>query len=115
MGPIGDFICKQLTGTASENTNKVGEKINSVLSLVISFLATLAGIWFLFQVIIAGYGWLGSGGDKNSLEQSRDKITWSFIGLLTVVVSWALAGLIGKIIGLDILNPGAALGKLLTP
>lgn len=113
LGPIGDFVCN-LTGTKEENTTLVGNKLDSVISVIIAVLATIAGVWFLFQIIVAGLGWLGSGGEKASLEQSRNKITWAFIGLITVVGAWAVAGLIGKIVGIDIMHPGAALGKILT-
>ena len=47
------------------------------------------------------------------METAKNKITYALIGLVVVVAAWVIMGIIGKILGLDILNPGAILPTLL--
>lgn len=100
FGPIAEFLCKGATAS------QVGERLNTVLSGVIGFLTAIAGLWLIFQLIVAGYGWINAGGDKTRLEAARLKIYHSIIGLIVVVVAWVIIGLIGRLLGLDILDPG---------
>lgn len=108
MGLIADFLC----GLEPGDTVKVGVRLNAALSGIIGFMTIVAGLWFMIQLITAGYGWISAGGDKHNIEMARDKIVNAVIGLIIVVVAWVIVGLLGKIIGLDILNPGAVLEKL---
>lgn len=106
FGPIAELLCK------TNDKVTVGNALNKVLSGIIGFLTIIAGLWFIFQFITAGYQWISSGGDKNEVSQARDKITWSLIGLIIIVAGWAIIGVIGKMLGLSILNPGEILQTL---
>ncbi len=75
--------------------------ITGLLSGVIGFMTTCAGIWFLFQFIIGGFYWITAGGDKGKLEQSRDRITNAIVGLLVVVAAYAILTLTGYFTGID--------------
>ena len=83
-----------------------------ILSIVIAVITVIAGIWFLFILIIGGLGVISAGDNKNSLEEARKKIITGLIGLVIVIAAIFLAQLIGTIIGLDILNAGSALQNL---
>ncbi len=106
FGPIAKILC------GNKDNSVVGEQLNKIISTIIGVLTSVAAIWFIFQFIIAGYQWIQSGGEKSNLDQARDKITNSLIGLIIVVVAWIVMGVIGKILGLDILNPGKLLQNL---
>ncbi|MCJ7740707.1 pilin [Candidatus Microgenomates bacterium] len=108
FGEIAKAMCNLGIGDSA----KVGNQLNKALSGIIGFLTIVAGLWFIFQIIIAGYGWMNAGGDKNHLEEARNKIVNALIGLIIVVSAWVITGLIGKIIGLNILNPGAVLQNI---
>jgi hypothetical protein len=73
------------------------------ISSIIGIMTILGAIWFIFQVIIGGIGWISAGGDKNKLQQARDRITNSLIGLIIVVAAWAILALVGIFFGWDIL------------
>lgn len=103
LGPFGELLCDK------NDKELVGNTLNKGLGNIIGFMTIIAALWFMFQFIIGGYQWIASGGDKNNLEQARDKIINSIIGLIIVVVAWIIVGLIGKLLGLDILNPGSVL------
>lgn len=85
------------------------ERLAVILSNVIGFLTIVAGLWFMIQFILGAVSWISAGGDKGKTTQAKDKLTESVIGLAIVVGAYAIAGLIGVILGLDFLNIGAAL------
>lgn len=86
------------------------EKIGLILfiSRIIRVVTIVAGIFVMFNIIYAGYLYLSSSGDSATHGKVRDKITFSVVGLLIIVVSYTAAGLIGLILFDDpnfILNP----------
>lgn len=108
FGPLAEFLCKEgLEGL------EVGNRLNTVISGLIGFLTTIAGLWLIFQLIVAGYQWINAGGDKNNIEAAQKKIYHSIIGLIVVVLAWVIIAIIGTLLGLDILNPGKILQNLL--
>lgn len=108
LGPIAKALCA-VSGSKDQATQEAGKQLNNVISVLIGVMTGVAGIWFIFQFITAGYQWIQSGGDKEQLSQARDKITNSLIGLIIVVGAWIIIGIVGQILGLKILNPGQIL------
>lgn len=108
LGMIAEFICK-LSADKETAKSQVGNQLNKLFSGIISFLTLVAALWFAIQFIIAGFNWINAGGDKNSATAAFQRMTNAIVGLLIVVAAWVIIGLIGKLIGLDILNPGAAI------
>ena len=109
LGPIAEFVCTKLIDNPTADRIEVGKKLNEILSFIIGFMTVVAALWFIFQFITAGYQWISSSGDKGKLETAQKKLQYSIIGLVIVVSAWVVIGLIGRIIGLDILNPGKIL------
>ncbi len=109
LGPVAKALCN----LNSSNTELVGGEFNRIIGVFLGFMTITASIWFMFQMITAGYGWLSAGGDKTKTEAAWHKITNSTIGLVIVVSAWILIGLIGRIVGLDILNPGKMFNMLI--
>jgi hypothetical protein len=89
-----------------------GDRIAQVLSGVVGFMTIAGAIWFLFQILTAGLGWISAGGDKNKLTEARERLTNAFIGLTVVVAAWAILALAGVFFGVPFTNPGAILEKV---
>ena len=106
LGPFANLFCKPKDTAAAE---QAGIQLNKVISTIIGVMTAVAAIWFIFQFIVAGYQWIQSGGEKNALSEARDKITNSLIGLIIVVGAWLIIGVVGQVLGLEILNPGKLL------
>jgi len=85
--------------------------LNKTISIIIGIMTVVAGIYFLFLIIIAGYQWLSSGGDKAGVEAARNKLTFGIIGLVIVVAAFALISVIGQILGIEFLQLGETLGS----
>lgn len=78
------------------------------VSTLIRFATIIAGIWVLFNFILAGYTYLTSSGDAGAHGKVQNKITMSVLGLILIVATYTLIGIIGFIFFGDagyILNP----------
>lgn len=83
-----------------------GDGIFMLLSNIFKLAGAIAGIFFVVQIILAGYGYLSSSGDPKKTEAAFAKIWQSLIGLLIISGAFVLTSFIGKILGLnDILKP----------
>lgn len=109
LGPIAKALCNSGTSTT------VGEQTNLVISGIIGFLTIVAGLWFGLQMILGGYDWINSAGDKGKLESARNKIVYAIIGIVVVVSAWVIVGLIGQLLGINIFNPGDILESMGRP
>lgn len=84
-----------------------------LISNIIGFMTIVAGLWFTFQVLLAGFQWLASGGDKTKLEGARGKLTSAVIGLAIVVFAIFFIRLITALLGIEtILNIEKAVGTI---
>jgi hypothetical protein len=86
----------------------------TIISSILGFLTIVGGLWFTVNFILAAVSWISAGGDKGKTQQAKDKITNAVIGLAIVVGAYAIAGLVGSILGLDFLNLSGAI-KIISP
>ena len=101
-GGFGPWAEKIIGGTQPESL------LASILSNIIGAMTIGAGIWFLFQAIIAGYNYMNAAGDKARIENAGRKLTNSLVGIALVVAAYGFLSLIGSFLGIEFLN----LGKL---
>jgi hypothetical protein len=113
LGPFGKWACN-LQGGAT-GAVEAFKNLASAISNIVGALTIIAGLFFIFQFIIAGFGWITSGGDKTALSAAQQKITSSLIGLVVVVAAIALIDIIGRFLGLKILLDPEELVKQLNP
>ena len=78
------------------------------ISQIIKLVTIAAGIWTMFNFILAGWIYLTAGGDSSASEKVSTKMTNSVIGLVIVALSYSIAALLGLLIFGDadfFLNP----------
>ena len=90
-------------------------KFTNVISVTIGVITISAGIWFIIQMFIGAFQWLSSGGDKQTAENARKRLTNAVVGLFVVVASYALISLVGLIFGIKILDVVDVFNNLPTP
>lgn len=95
LGPFGECIYGPGDGPRAVTG------IASIVSSIVGVMTLGAGIWFLFQVIIGGFSWITSGGDKSKLETARHRINDAFIGLVVVVAGWGILALASQFFNTD--------------
>lgn len=90
-----------------------GGGLINLLSNLLKLLVVVAGLYVLFNLILAGYQFISAGGDSKSVEAAWAKIWQSLIGLLIVAGAFVLAAIFGWLI---FGNPSAILQpKIYTP
>ena len=96
----------------STDTDGVLSNLEQIISTIIAFITVLGGLFFLFNFLVAAFGMITTGGDKGKLENARDRMIYSVLGLIIVVATYAIVGLLSSVIGLDILNPAEQIRNL---
>ncbi len=83
------------------------------LSNLIGFLTILGAMFFIVQFILGAFSWLTAGGDAGKVEKARNQLLNGVIGLVIIVMSYSIIGLIGGIIGIDLINLESTLNTIL--
>lgn len=104
--PLGTISGTGNLNPTNLSKNTVRDTFNSTISALLGLLTLLGGLYFLFQIIFAGYTILNSSGDSAKLSEGRQKITFGVLGLAIVVAAYLLIALIANLLGLTfIYNP----------
>jgi len=90
----------------SEGASGAGavENADKLISNLIGFVTILAGLFIMVQFFLAAWVWISSGGDAGKLQKARDRMIQAVIGLVLIVAAYGIIGLIGTLIGIDILD-----------
>ncbi len=56
-------------------------------------------------ILIAGFNYITSSGDKQRIQTATNMITYGIIGLVIAVAAFAITQIVGRIGGFDFLNP----------
>jgi len=83
--------------------------LGNLLSSIITTLTIVGGLAFVIFFFIGGLKWITAGGDKAKVSEAQAQMTQAAIGLIVIVVSTFVVGIVGAVLGIDILNPFASL------
>lgn len=72
-----------------------------LIQTIISWLLTFAGVVALILIIYSGIKLITSGGDPKQVEGAKKILTYAIIGLLVVLLSFAIVSLIAYATGVD--------------
>lgn len=110
IAQFGSFQSQSpLTQGAEEDP---GANLELILSNVIGFLTILGSVFFIVYFLIAAMEWISSGGDSGKLSNARNKMLHGILGLIILVSAYGIIGLIGTVIGIDILSPASLLDSI---
>lgn len=73
----------------------LGQAIGNFFTIALAVAIVLV----LIMLILGGYEWITSGGDKEAVAKARNRIINALIGLVVLAVAFALARLAGQITG----------------
>jgi hypothetical protein len=68
------------------------------LTNVLRLVFVVAGIYAFINFIMAGFQYMNAAGDSKALTAAWDRIWQSFIGLIVIIASFALAALMGQLL-----------------
>ena len=91
-------------GTGTDSYLSGGSALGTLISHVVGGLLVAGFLLSFVFLLMGGFTWITSAGDKTKLEKARDEITNAIVGIIIVAASYALATLIAKFFGLDLHN-----------
>src|SRR3989344_3294092 len=84
-------------------------KVNNILTVIqaiIRFILIVAFIAAFIMLLIGGIRWITAGGDEKGVASARNMITAALIGLVVVLVAYAIIRLVEIFFGFDIITGG---------
>jgi len=86
-------------------TSTQGQGLFDFLGNVLKLAAVIGGIFMIVQLIMAGFDFIGASGDVKKIEMAWAKIWQSLLGLVIIAAAFIIAGLVGRLTGINILSP----------
>jgi hypothetical protein len=102
-------------GTFQKGLGDGATKTGDYLSAIVTTLTVVGGLAFVIFFILGGLKWITSGGDKGKTSEAADQMVHAAMGLIVIVAAYFIIGIIGGVLGLDILNPFATLKNATSP
>jgi len=93
---VSDYITKAGSG---------GDALFLFINNSIKMAGVIAGIYAVIQFIMAGYTYISANGDPKMTEKAWTMIWQSMLGLLVIGASFILAAVVGKLTGINPLEP----------
>lgn len=74
--------------------------LSNAISVFLSLLIIAAILLSLLFLILGGFDWITSGGDKQKLQSARHKIVFAIIGLVIVFLAFFVVNVVSNLFGL---------------
>lgn len=85
----------------------ISQGIGSIAKTVVNIFSIVVGVISVIMIIYAGFRYVTSGGDSNSVTSARNTLIYAVVGLIIVAIS--------QLIVHYVLNTGAAIQAGTTP
>jgi hypothetical protein len=79
---------------------------------VIQFILIIAFVAAFIMLLIGGIRWITAGGDEKGVASARNMITGALIGLVVVLVAYAMIRLVEVFFGFNIITGGVTIPTL---
>lgn len=99
----GKFQAKTIIGSLST-------EFGNFISTIVTTITVIGSLSFVIYFTIGALKWITAGGDKGKVAEAQSQMTQGAIGLIALVASYFVIGIVGGVLGLDILNPYKMLG-----
>jgi len=86
--------------------------IERIISNVLVVVTVVAGLSFILYFLLGGLNWIIAGGDKGKIEKAKGMMTNGAIGMIVIAVSYTITYIVGKALGIDILNPATIINNI---
>ena len=115
IAQFGDGITSPSNAYTEGGTTQEGVFANFdlIISNILGLFTIIGGLIFVIYFLIASIQWITAGGDAGKLTEARNKMVQGALGLIILVASYGILGLIGTIVGIDIIDPVSQLEKII--
>ncbi len=83
-----------------------GATIGAFLSPLIQNIIILTSLASFIAILLAGFNFISSQGDKAKVQQATNMLNYALVGLVLAVGAYVITQIVGKVGGFDFLNPG---------
>ena len=87
-------------------TIKPIDNIVAIVRAIIQFILVVAFVLAFIMLLIGGIRWITAGGDEKGVAGARNMITAALIGLVIVLVAYAIILLVEKFFDVKIISAG---------
>lgn len=106
IGGLGMFQTESISPSSA---------LGKFISTIITSITVVGGLAFVLYFTLSALKWVTSGGDKTKIAEAQSGMTQGAIGLIAIVASYFIIGIIGSVLGIDILNPWKIISTSTTP
>jgi len=85
--------------------NQPASRFEFIVSNIITVLTIFGSIAFLLWFVIGALTWITSGSNTEQLNKAKNQMSTAFVGLFVLVLSYSIIFILGKVTGLNMLNP----------
>lgn len=102
---LAQIVNPVIPGSLGSGGNAAGPAaVGAIVGGVISLMILISFVLAFLYLLLGGYDWITSGGDKTKLQSARDKITNAILGLVIVAAVWAIMMLVSNFTGIEFPN-----------
>lgn len=113
FGPGFDPVVKTAWTDGSDTEAGVLTNLEAFISQLLGLITVIGSLFFIVNFLMAALSWITAGGDSGKIQKARDQMLQSTLGLVIMVGSYAIIGLIGSVVGINILQPAQTLQTLI--
>lgn len=103
------FVVPINTGSGAEAEPTPFPDLGVFLTTLLSFFLIITALGSFIYLILGGFQYITSAGDKVHIQAARDRITYAVLGLAIVAGAAALFAVLGAVFGINIF------GKIVWP
>ncbi len=91
-------------GTPLKNISSIPQAARILINAALSLL----GVIFIIMIILAGFKWMTASGDPKKVEEAKENIKNSVIGLAVVLAAYAITYFVFQALGVEGFNSNGA-------
>ncbi|MBI2611605.1 hypothetical protein HYW54_02545 [Candidatus Gottesmanbacteria bacterium] len=78
----------------------VNLRFGSLVSSLFAFFIIIAALFTFINLLLGGFGWITSGGDKAAVDAARSRIQNALIGIFITAATWVLFIIAAQFLGI---------------
>ncbi len=109
---LGSFQPVNKFGQNSNTQDGALTNMESFISQILGLITVIGSVFFVVSFFLAALSCVTAQGDSGKISKSRDQMIQGVVGLVIIIGSYGIIGLISTIVGLNLLSPKEALLEL---
>lgn len=105
LGFTGNFDpIEGIPGSTFQTGANPASSLETFMTMLLGFFTVAGGIAFIIYFLVGALNYLTAQGDMEKVKKAQRYLTNALIGLIVIVLTWAIAGIIGLVLGFDFLD-----------